>query len=226
MSTHTKSFMKLTASDVMSRDVVRFPEDMPLPEAAQILVQKQLSGAPVVDAWGRCVGVLSLADFASHFREEKASRPVSRDLPLPCVYLNTQREPHGEEVFFCTLTPEVCPFQIKEKGPNGKERFICSQPRCVFTDWQMVSLEELPADVVRRYMTTDPVTANLTTPLRQLARRMIDAHIHRIVVVDPQQRPVGLVSSTDIMAAVAYDNGGSRARLLARAEPEVAPEAN
>jgi len=33
---------------------------------------------------------------------------------------------------------------------------------------------------------------------------MIDAHIHRVIVVDEQQRPVGVVSSTDILSAVAY----------------------
>jgi CBS domain-containing protein len=33
---------------------------------------------------------------------------------------------------------------------------------------------------------------------------MIDAHIHRIVVVDEGQRPIGVVTGTDILAAVAY----------------------
>jgi predicted transcriptional regulator len=226
MSTKTRSFTRLTAGDVMSRDVIRFPENMPLREAAQILVQKQISGAPVVDAAGKCVGVLSLADFASQFPQEKPTRPVSRELPLPCVYLNKQQDPYGREVFLCTLSPSACPFQIKEKGPDGKERTICSQPRCVFTDWQLVTVEELPTDVVCRYMTKDPVTANIATSLRHLARRMIDAHIHRIVVVDQQQRPVGVVSSTDIMAAVAYASGGMVAHPPTGTTPKGFPVAN
>ncbi len=33
---------------------------------------------------------------------------------------------------------------------------------------------------------------------------MIDAHIHRVIVVDKDERPIGIVSSTDILAAVAH----------------------
>jgi CBS domain-containing protein len=57
-------------------------------------------------------------------------------------------------------------------------------------------------DEVGRHMTADPVTAAPDTPLTDLARMMIDAHIHRVIVVDETQRPVGVVSSTDVLAAV------------------------
>ena len=53
-------------------------------------------------------------------------------------------------------------------------------------------------------MTADPVTVSPHTPIGKLARLMLDAHIHRVVVVDEQRRPIGIVSSTDILAAVAY----------------------
>ena len=36
---------------------------------------------------------------------------------------------------------------------------------------------------------------------------MIDAHIHRVIVVDEDRIPVGVVSSTDILAALAYAEG-------------------
>ncbi len=74
---------------------------------------------------------------------------------------------------------------------------------CVCADWQMVDLDLLPPNAVAGYMTPDPVTAATTTGIRELARRMLDAHIHRIVIVDENDQPVGIVSSTDILAAVA-----------------------
>jgi CBS-domain-containing membrane protein len=36
---------------------------------------------------------------------------------------------------------------------------------------------------------------------------MIDAHIHRIIVVDKKRRPLGIVSSTDLLATMAYADG-------------------
>ena len=52
-------------------------------------------------------------------------------------------------------------------------------------------------------MTPDPVTVGEDTPLTELAQRMVDAHVHRVVVVDRRYRPVGIVSSTDILAGIA-----------------------
>lgn len=64
--------------------------------------------------------------------------------------------------------------------------------------------EKLPTNAVKNYMTANPVTVGPNTPIRFLARQMIDAHIHRVVVVDEGQRPIGIVSGTDVLAAVAH----------------------
>jgi CBS domain-containing protein len=73
----------------------------------------------------------------------------------------------------------------------------------VLTDWQVVEVEELPTDDVGQFMTADPVLVPPEMPVTELARSMIDAHIHRLIVVDRQRRPIGVVSSTDILAQVA-----------------------
>ena len=58
-----KPLLELTAADLMSRMLVLVPSEMSLPGAARLLSQAHVSGAPVVDAAGRCVGVLSATDF-------------------------------------------------------------------------------------------------------------------------------------------------------------------
>jgi CBS-domain-containing membrane protein len=87
---------------------------------------------------------------------------------------------------------------------GGRYTILCLRPPGEIGDGQQVA-EELPADAVGRYMTTDVVTAGPQTPLPELARMMVDAHIHRVTVVDEQGRPVGIVSSTDVLAAVARE---------------------
>ena len=69
---------------------------------------------------------------------------------------------------------------------------------------RLLDTETTPSDTVGAYMTADPVTVSPWRGLRDLARLMLDAHIHRLVVVDEQRWPSGIVSSTDILAAVAY----------------------
>jgi CBS domain-containing protein len=157
MKTAFRSVFAQTAEDVMSRDVRSISQEMSLQAAARILAQEQISGAPVVDAEGRCVGVLSATDF------------------------------------------------IRWAEKSGKaEKYLAGKAVDFFSEWDVVNVDYLPRDEVRWYMSRDLVTVAPTARLTELARKMLDAHIHRLIVVDAERRPVGLVSSTDILAAVAY----------------------
>jgi CBS-domain-containing membrane protein len=156
MRATSKSFLGLNAADLMSHTVVTVPQDMSLQAAARMLSQSHVSGAPVIDALGRCVGVLSATDF----------------------------------------------MHWAENGPDMAMRGRAAA-RCVCEPWQIVDADELPLDDVRHHMTTDLVAVGPDAGIAELARKMIDAHIHRVIVVDELGRPIGVVSSTDILAAVA-----------------------
>lgn len=206
MATATKPLLSLTASDLMSREVITIPQAMSLRAAAHLLFQHQIGGAPVVDGSGRCVGVLSATDFV-HWAEDGAKGAA--DVPLPaCPYQVKGRllTGEGEEAVICTLAPGSCPLQEIRPTAGGRRTTVCRQPNGVLTDWQQVA-QNLPVSAVERYMTADVVTTSPQTPLRELARTMLDAHIHRVIVVDERHRPIGIVSSTDILAALAYSDG-------------------
>lgn len=205
MKTTADKLLTLTAGDLMTRNVVRLPETIPLREAAELLVNNQVGGAPVVDPQGRCVGVLSATDFLRlAVKRNILTEPLSSPLPRTCSFWVKQKTSDGHEVHVCTLPPGVCPLQVKQKMPGEKELLICREPHCVLLDWQAVELEKLPADEVRNYMTHDPVMVKEDLSIRALAMLMIDAHIHRVVVIDEQQNPIGIVSGTDLLAALAY----------------------
>jgi CBS domain-containing protein len=207
MVTTSKPLLALTAGDLMSRYVVRLPEGMPLQDAARLLLRNQIGGAPVVDALGKCVGALSAIDFLRLVAQPEIARHDGPALPLTCSFQVKSRSADGKELVLCALPPGVCPIQAKQHGPNEEELLVCGQPHCVLADWQVVQVESLPTDEVRKFMTPDPVTVRPTTGIRKLARMMIDAHIHRIIVVDEERRPIGVVSSTDLLAALAYSVG-------------------
>ncbi|HZT82350.1 MAG TPA: CBS domain-containing protein [Gemmataceae bacterium] len=76
-------------------------------------------------------------------------------------------------------------------------------PGCVCSEWQVVSTTDAPRDAVCCHMTADPVTVPPFATVGEMARKMVNAHIHRLIVVDEENRPVGVVSSTDILAALA-----------------------
>jgi CBS-domain-containing membrane protein len=150
-----KPLLGLTAADVMSQCVISISQDMSLHEAAKLLDREQISGAPVVDDQGRCVGVLSATDFV-HWVEHENDVPA----PLP-----------------------------------GRD--FCSE-------WQVIDPERLPRDAVHNYMSTDLVTVEPELPIAAVARRMLDVHVHRLVVLDGRRRPAGIVTSSDLLTALAY----------------------
>lgn len=51
------------AKDVMNREVITLQEEQSLDEAAAVLVEHDISGAPVVDGKGKVLGVVSVTDF-------------------------------------------------------------------------------------------------------------------------------------------------------------------
>jgi len=153
MVTFLQPLLTRKAADLMSHTIVLVPREMSLPGAAHLLAQARVSGAPVVDENGRCIGVLSTTDFLHYAEKGK----------LPC---------------------------------HAKSHSVYS--------WQIVENEEHAEETVEDYMNTDPVCVSPGTPIGEIAHMMIDAHIHRVIVVDERNHPVGIVSSTDILAAVAH----------------------
>jgi CBS domain-containing protein len=211
-----RDLLALTAADLMSRNVVELPEHMPLRDAARLLLQNQIGGAPVVDKDGRCVGVLTAIDFLRVAgKPNQISGPQSPALPITCPFWVKQRDADGKEIEVCTLPLGACPIQMQQVDAQGNEAIVCRQPHCVLTDWQMVDIEKLPATEVRHHMTANCVTVQPGTTIRELARAMIDTHIHRVIVVNEDHRPIGIVSTTDVIGAIAYaeDSNPSQERL-------------
>jgi predicted transcriptional regulator len=162
-----RNLLNLCAADIMSKHIVMIPREMSLQGAARMLHRAGVTGAPVVDDLGRCIGVLSTTDFMHWI--EKGHKPAT----------------------------------AKARGD------------CMCTGWELPDTMPEATCCVEDWMTRDPVLVVAGTRIGELARMMIDAHIHRVIVVDSvSQRPIGVVSTIDVLAAVARAD---------RDEPEARP---
>jgi CBS domain-containing protein len=153
MVTLHDSLLSLTARDLMSAGLVRIPQEMSLKAAAERLAEAELHGAPVVDADGRCVGVLSTSDF-----------------------LRVRAQPH----------------QIPADARDS-----------YFAAWQMIDPRELPADSVAKHMTHPVHFVGPEASIGVLARMMVERHVHRLIVAEEADRPIGIVSASDLLEALA-----------------------
>jgi CBS-domain-containing membrane protein len=57
--------------------------------------------------------------------------------------------------------------------------------------------------MVRDLMTKPAKTIQGSAPLDEAARRMTAEHVHRLVVVDHRQTPIGVISESDIVREIA-----------------------
>ena len=85
----TMVFRDLTAEDLMTPNPLSLQEGLSLREAIAFLIDRGISGAPVIDVTGRPVGVLSQSDVLVHDREtvehvapaeHESGTPLPRDL--------------------------------------------------------------------------------------------------------------------------------------------------
>ena len=56
----------LTASDIMTTDVITVAPETPVTEIAKLLYTRRISGVPVVEPDGRIIGIVSEGDLMSH----------------------------------------------------------------------------------------------------------------------------------------------------------------
>ncbi|MEZ4444118.1 MAG: CBS domain-containing protein [Polyangiaceae bacterium] len=67
---------KLTAKDIMTRDLVTVRVDMPVEQLTELLLSRSISGAPVLNEAGKPVGVVSITDV---MRSRNADQTSSDD---------------------------------------------------------------------------------------------------------------------------------------------------
>jgi CBS domain-containing protein len=53
--------------------------------------------------------------------------------------------------------------------------------------------------VVEDFMTPEPITALADEPISRVARRMAEERVHRVVVVDGNQRVIGILTALDVL---------------------------
>lgn len=93
-----------TAREIMNPDVVTVRDDMTVQELASFLVDNEISGAPVEDAEGRLVGVVSLTDVAL----ASGSRSMEQDQSNPHYFVRGWED--RLEI------SELTNFQVEEGG--------------------------------------------------------------------------------------------------------------
>ncbi len=151
---------QLKARDVMTTEVVTVRDDLTLGELTDVLMENEISGAPVVDADDNLVGVVSVMDVA---RQSSDESNVGVD--------------QGNPEFFVRGWEEQ--FSVEE--------------------FRKLRVQETTS-TVRDVMTPALFTVAEDDPIADVARTLVDGHIHRVLVTRESEL-IGIISSLDLLRA-------------------------
>jgi CBS domain-containing protein len=152
--------MSQTVADVMAHDVITVTPDTPLAAAVRLLVDRQISGLPVVDEAGKLVGVISESDLI--WREKGIDTPPHIMFLDSVIYLQNSAK-----------------YDLE--------------------------LHKVLGQTVGEVMTAPPISIYAAATLPAAARIMHDKKIHRLPVVDPEHRPIGIITQGDIVRSIALE---------------------
>lgn len=175
----------LTVNDIMQTDLVTVTTETTARYLARLLADEEISGAPVLDASGSLVGVVSSTDLVRLAAEDSGVelRPAG-------VGVDPIRDPEADEE---DMDAESDPygFFLPEDSPFTGRRFM--------EQWPDSQFDTVPvADI----MTPISFSVPPDTPLTELCEFLVRGRIHRAIVKDGEDL-VGIVTSADVLRAVA-----------------------
>jgi len=143
--------------DLMNPDIMTVDDEMTTEELARYLIEREISGAPVVDSQGQLVGVVSMTD-------------IGRNMAEPSEFATSR-----ESDF----------YRDDQTLEDLGQRYV-----------------EERAVTVRDVMTPVIYQVPLTASVADVARIMVEKHIHRLVVTQGKE-PVGIITSMDLLKLLA-----------------------
>jgi len=190
---------RMTAGDLMSSPVNAIEADAPAVEAAQRMHERVVRRLLVTEN-GKPVGVISVSDIVASIAEKAITRRETVADVMSDVFLTCRDQtPLASAARAMTSSGWRSVLVVDAYGkPLGVVSGLDLLPYC---DSEGGCGKVVVADVMH-----PAITIGLGATLQEAARKLIENHHHRLVVIDPAQPdavPLGIISSFDIVAEMA-----------------------
>ncbi|MCX6665872.1 MAG: CBS domain-containing protein [Euryarchaeota archaeon] len=213
---------------IMTQDPLTVFKDQDIKEAAKLLCENRIHGLPVVDHKKNIMGIISPTDILKVLSTKKKDPvenyltnnlvPIYQETPITIVMeiinvtnenvlpvLNDERELAGiiSEGDLFKLSHIRESISRTDMGMGGDEdEWTWEGIRDTMRLYYATTQVDLPPVAAKEVMVTNVVKAFKTTPIGEIAQKMVKNKISHIPVVDSDNRLVGMVSDIDLMACM------------------------
>lgn len=191
----------VTVQQIMTVDPVTVGPELTLRDALETMTAEHVGGLPVVSG-ERVMGVISASDLLD-FQGDTEVGPPARS---GAVTEEGVLEGRPGEVDATVSGPQ-------EDDPAAAYfAELWGQTDAAATSWldepRVPSRELLEEHTVAEIMTRSVLSVEAETPAREAARKMLEAGVHRLLVME-DEKLVGILTTTDFVKAVSqHDLGG------------------
>ena len=190
---------KLTARDLMTSPIETVDIGTSIHDAAKRLAEKEIHRMLVTEG-DQPVGIISISDFVAGIAEQEAvKRETVGDIMSDTFLVCREDTPVLSAARTMTQAGWRSIVVVNARG----------ELQGVITGHDLLPLAGSPMDEhlkVSALMARNLITIDIHSSLQQAANLMIQNHRHRVIVVDqsdPTSFPLGVISSFDIVAAMA-----------------------
>jgi len=174
---------ELTARQIMTPEVISVQVDDTVQEAAQLLLDARITGAPVVDRWGNAVGVFTLANACEYTNGQGAA---SKDTKGDRSDRSDRKGNRHSEILLESDDEAYYRIDLKRRWPTP-----------------LTVEEPLKHKKVGDVMTPRVHSVLDASPLTDVTSCILDRGIHRIFVRDADNKLVGIITSMDLLRVLA-----------------------
>jgi CBS domain-containing protein len=202
----------LLAGDLMTRNPITVPDEMTVGELCDLFQERNINGAPVVDAHGQLVGVVAQDDiiYGAMGHPDRAASPAAA---VAAAGVGTAPPPGAAPPAGAAREPgaaqEASPPRRRRRGMVAalRDRHLEAVPEAPRRPgerafWADQRAKDDPMRMpVRAIMTSPAISAEETTPITDLVQVMWSLRIHRVPILRGG-KVTGIVSSMDLCRGI------------------------
>lgn len=212
--------------EVMTHDVVAAQPNTPLTQVANLLLRESFTAVPVVDDDGRVVGIVSDGDFlrwpelALRFRQAGGLSETTLKRLLDEVHASEHTAAEVMTGGVITIRADqpvteaahlMVQRNLKRLPVTDAEGHLVGMLSRIDVLRTVVREARAPAGappatgdlhVLREVMRRDVPQVAPDAALEEIVEKMVASDLKRVIVVDEEQRPVGIITDGDLVARV------------------------
>ena len=200
-------FSEIKIESIMTRNPRITQPDSSISKAARVMLENRIAALPVVED-ERLIGILSSSDLMRFiiYACPLLEKEILVDQYMSDEIISVNPKTTLLEAHRLTGTKRIRTLPVLDDdrlvGIVTRTDLVCSDPSRLASKEHQDLLLKILLQPVEKVMTEDLITISPEAPIAEAARLMLENVIHSLLVVDEDQKLVGVITESDLFLMI------------------------